>query len=607
MKKTMDQGTGSREQDKPVLAAEMEHVLVGLLDVAPWNARKTFDPAALKELTESVRQHGIQVPLLARPSTDGARLEIVAGHRRFKVAEALALKTVPCIVREMTDDEARERGLVDNLQREDVPALEEADAYAELQQRLGTATAIAQRVGKDVAYVTRRLQLCELADFPRKALAERLITVDHALLLARLGVDEQDANLKWALNPNSGIKEPVEETIKQRIQERDSKSRWHGPWEPQSVLLLKHHIEEHVGRKLSRAPWSLDDAKLINDVPACNLCPSNTKHNDNLFGDMNIAAATCEDGGCFEMKRLAFVSIKLSEATAKQDAGRGPAVRLSWKATTVKPRFSEAKAGSVMTDEAGVNLMQVFKVGQWAEAKPKSCEHVRLGVTIDWSDANDRGYMGGGVTLRKPGQTLTVCIAPGCKVHKKEWEKPKSENRSAPYDAKAEEEKREKTRLATLAETKLRVRLASAAVEKITKLPEQLLRRFLIDQLPSDDALDCFEAICPGLEKTVRTAALDSVAFAKAVALLSLEGRYLVVREYWEAKQFRQEFISSLKLLGYDASKAWDKSAAPKAEKPVKAAAVAKPKKPILNAAAKKRIAEAQKKRWATAKKGGRI
>lgn len=579
------------------------------IQTAPWNARKTFDQTANKELEASIEQHGIQVPLIVRPlARDGFKFEIVAGHRRFNAAAALDLASVPCIVRELTDDQAREIGLVDNLQREDVPALEEADAYAELQQRLGTAAAIAQRVGKDVSYVARRLQLVSLAEHPRTALAERLITVDHALLLARLGEEEQNTNLKWALNPNSGIKEPVETTIKQRIQERDSKTRWSGPWEPESVLSLKHHIEEHVGRKLSRAPWDLD-AKIASlpDVPACNSCPSNTKHNDTLFGDLNIAAATCEDGGCFERKRQAFVSMRLSDATVKQEAGLGLAVRLSWKETTVKPRISEAKAGSVVVDESGINLLQTFKRGQWIEAKPKSCANVRLGVTVDWSDANNRGYMGGGDKLRKPGQVLSVCIAAKCKAHRKEWEKPKSENTNGGYDSKAEAEKQEKRRQAAIAEAKIRMIVAGKAIDAITGIPAEALRDLVVHEIPNwGDEEKSSNALLPGLKKIAQTAKVDSVDFAKAVAIVSLSN--LVPNEYQGAEYGRKEFLASVKRLGYDGSNAWKELARPAAEpKREPTPAPAKAKKTILSAAARKRIADAQKKRWAkAAKKGGR-
>lgn len=633
-----------------VAAEPAQSILLSNLRIAPWNARKTFDPAKIEELANTIASQGLLIPLLVRPfkkkfyakaglgdvnqvwylacrnvvgnenlvttfngktaaeneaeaekaaaEENGAGdFEIVAGHRRLRAVEKLNWKAVSCVVREMTDDEAMEIGLVDNVQREDVPALEEADAYAELKKRLGTPAAIAQRVGKEASYVARRLQLVSLEDFPRKALAERLITVDHALLLARLGADEQDVNLKWALCPSAGVKENVENTIATRIKDRDGKDRWSGPWEPESVASLKHHIEQHVGRKLSRAPWSLDDTTLVKDVPACSACPSNTKHNDTLFGDMNIAAATCEDGVCFLLKRTAFVQIKLSAATVKQEAGRGPAVRLSWKETTVKPRFSEAKAAVVPVDESGVNLVQVFKRGQWIEAKPKSCNFVRLGITVDWSDDANRGYMGSGEKLRKPGQELTVCIAPGCKAHKKEWEKPKSANTNAPYDAKAEEAKRENMRLAALAETKLRVRIAGEALAAVKALHLGMLRELLLYHLPNGRRYETLKAILPGVETILRAEKIDSAQFARAVALLTIEP-HVNAWGHAPATDDRKEFIADMKRLGYDASKAWDKPTEPK---PTKAAKPAK--KSVLSAAAKKRIAEAQKKRWADMKK----
>src|SRR5581483_6715326 len=114
--------------------------------------------------------------------------------------------------------------------------------------------AIAARVGKDVAYVTRRLQLVSLAEQPRRALAERLITIDHALLLARLGVDEQDKALLYALKYGDG-KKPVDQVIDRILAERKEDKEFVRYWQPNSPIDLKEHIEESVGRKHSRAPW----------------------------------------------------------------------------------------------------------------------------------------------------------------------------------------------------------------------------------------------------------------------------------------------------------------------------------------------------------------
>jgi ParB/RepB/Spo0J family partition protein len=255
-----------------LVADQIERVAITNLRIASWNARKTFDPAGLEELELSIKAHGIQVPLIARPV--GAVLEIVAGHRRFYAGLALwekgdeKFEHLPCIVRELNDDQAREIGLVDNLQREDVPPLEEADAYAELRTRLGSLEAIATRVNKQASYVARRLQLVTLGVHSRRAVDGKLISIDHALILARLGGTDQDEHLKWCLDTNAGIKTSVEDVIvacEKRVKEA-SGGKHFGYWEPQSVLDLKDHIESYAGRKLSRAPWKLDDAELVPEV-----------------------------------------------------------------------------------------------------------------------------------------------------------------------------------------------------------------------------------------------------------------------------------------------------------------------------------------------------
>jgi ParB/RepB/Spo0J family partition protein len=535
--------------------------------VAPWNARKTMEPVALAQLASSIVEHGVQVPLLVRYREDADVYEIVCGHRRFAAAGMAGRTVVPCIERALNDDQAREIGLVDNLQREDVPALEEADAYKELQQRLGTAAAIAARVGKDVSYVTRRLQLISLAEMPRKALAERLITVDHALLLARLGETEQDANLKWCLNPNSGIKEPVETTIAQRIQERDRKNRY-APWEAQSVLELKHHIEQNVGRKLSRAPWVLTDGGLLEDAPACSECPSNTKANDALFADLNIAAATCENGTCFEAKRTAFVQIRLSEATGKQDAGLGQPIRLSWKTTTVKPRAAKP---DLPYRHDGFNLAQVFRYGQWIDAKKGSCEHLRLGVTVDWDEPS--GWGDEKKSLRKPGQILTVCIAEKCKVHRKGYAEKKEtspglRNENA-AEARADREKREAE---VKEENALRMDVIRKAVDRVQKIPAEILRRLLVETCRATWDI---EQSFPGIEKALKAKAVDSAEFARAAVCLVFgnDESEFFVDEYNRRDNIaagRKELIAVLKLLGYDASKAWEKPAKKGAKKAAK-------------------------------------
>lgn len=464
-------------------ADELKHIAWDEIQTAPWNARKTFDKAASEELVRSIEQHGIQVPLIVRPlRRDGFFYEIVAGHRRFNAAAALDMPTVPCVVRELGDREAQEIGLVDNLQREELPALEEADGFRALREQLGTDAAVAFAVGKEISYVTKRLQLCVLGASCRAALAERLITVDHALLLARLGAEEQDANLKWALDPAAGVKKPLDEVMEAAKKSRERKDAWRY-WEPQSVLELKRHIEQNVGRRLSLAPWDLDDEHMSESAPACSKCPSNTRANDSLFGDLNLAEATCENGVCFEEKRATFVHIRLAAANEKQlaaaraadstERGAGVALRLSWKPTASEPR---------KTKEGGIKVDQIFRQGQWIQAKPKSCAHVRLGVTVDWSEDGHHGFEPA-LKGRKPGEILHVCIEPGCKMHPKRYAKQPGakgdghgSNAGESYEERQKREQEEAQKFAA-AEEPVRRALYDAIVAKLT--PAGMLRAVL--------------------------------------------------------------------------------------------------------------------------------
>lgn len=546
------------------------------LQPSPFNPRKTPDPAGLAELAESIRQHDVQVPLLVRPihldSYDGDTWEIVAGGRRA-AASALAGKLLaPCIVREMTDDEAREIALIDNLQREDMPALEEADAYEALRQQLGDAERIAARVGKPIEYIAKRLKLIALGELQRQALATRLITIDHALLLTRLGPIEQDANLKWCLDVNAGIKTTLAEVIADVTKRRDGKAdgRW-GYWECRSVLDLKHHIEQHTGRALSKAPWSLDDAELVPSAGACNGCSSNTAHNTALFADLSIEKATCEDGKCFEEKRERFVQIKLDQA--KVDDGSLTkwifAVKLSYKISEAKPPMA--------SDGSGPNIARVLRYGQWLDVKAGSCPHVRKGVTVDWEEGRF-GDSGKG----KPGVTKLVCIAEGCKVHPKAYEKKAGGASTGGRDEAAENAAREKSRQAAIAENKLRVAFVGKALEGITAIPAAALRIIAHGALPGwEEARRALNSLLPGIVKIIQTYKADSPDFAKAIALASLEQGQLQCDDDGyrdDSKEDRAELIKAVRGWGYAGPDPWSEAkAAPKKAVPVKAA----PKKSV--------------------------
>lgn len=520
---------------------------IGLNDLLPSPSNPRRCVGDVLELAESIRQSGIQVPLTVRPAkSDG--YEIVAGHRRYFAAEQLGLPSVPCIVRELTDDEAREIALVDNLQREDLDALDEAEAYSGLIGSLGTVSAVAARTGKPIEHVTRVLKLRTLAPHTRSALGHRLIAVDHALLLCKLAEAEQERGLRWVLQPSATRKEKTEDIIARCVKDQAEGKRWSGSyWQPQSVVSLKAFIEREIKLELKRAPWDLADAELLPSAGACADCAKNTAANAALFGDLAIAEAVCTDAACFNAKREAFVQVQLA---AVANAGKG-AVRISWKQTNSKPRAA---------DEAGTPkfLTQLFKAGQWVEAKNGSCEHVRTGVTVDFEES----VYGSVDAKKKPGMKLLVCVHPECKAHPKAWAicaaRPSVVHN--PAALKAEREKRAE---AIKAENAIRAQLVKQAIQKVKKLDGELLRRVVLLAAPEWMGPD-EKAMFPGLLIGLKTLKVDSPGFARAVAslLFVADGGDFLLGEWDTPEQGRAEFIGTLKLLGVaDAEKAWAKPA----------------------------------------------
>ncbi len=167
--------------------AKVREISVEQLVLSPEETRKTIDQAALAELASSIRLNGVIEALLVRLGGDETHFEIVAGQRRWLASKIAGKKTCPCIVREMSDDEARELRVVSNLQREDLPAMEEAVAFRELLRVPGsTIESVAAKLGKAASYIGRRLKLLDAIEPVREALKAAAIDVGHALELARL-------------------------------------------------------------------------------------------------------------------------------------------------------------------------------------------------------------------------------------------------------------------------------------------------------------------------------------------------------------------------------------------------------------------------------------
>jgi ParB family transcriptional regulator, chromosome partitioning protein len=166
---------------------------IKLLEPNPKQPRANFDEVALEELTASIREKGVLQPLLVRPR--GKRYEIVAGERRWRAAGRAGLEQVPVVIRELTDRETLEIALIENLQREDLSALEEAKAYNQLLELGTTQDEVAKAVGKARSTITNALRLLQLTKDAQLALEDGSISPGHArAILAQPAVDRD-----WAL------------------------------------------------------------------------------------------------------------------------------------------------------------------------------------------------------------------------------------------------------------------------------------------------------------------------------------------------------------------------------------------------------------------------
>jgi len=160
----------------------VREVPVNKVAASPWQPRSNFGAEALSELVDSIRVHGVLQPLLVREV--GTKFELIAGERRLRAAQAARLKKIPIIVVEASDEKALEMALIENLQREDLNAIEEAEGYALLQKKFNlTQEKVAEQVGKARASVANSLRLLELPDDIRKHVAGDLLSVGHAKVL----------------------------------------------------------------------------------------------------------------------------------------------------------------------------------------------------------------------------------------------------------------------------------------------------------------------------------------------------------------------------------------------------------------------------------------
>ena len=161
----------------------------------PYQPRKYFDETKIHELALSIKEHGVFQPIIVKKDIKG--YIIIAGERRFRAAQKAGLHTIPAIVREFNDHLMMEYALIENLQREDLTAIEEADAYKLLMQKLNlTQEKLAERIGKSRAYIANMMRLLQLPRCVQDAIENNIISVGHGKVLA--GLKDEEMIIKFA-------------------------------------------------------------------------------------------------------------------------------------------------------------------------------------------------------------------------------------------------------------------------------------------------------------------------------------------------------------------------------------------------------------------------
>lgn len=186
---------------------EIKMVKLSELRSNPYQPRKVFDEEALEELASSIKEHGVFQPIIVKKAIKG--YEIIAGERRAKASEKAGLTEIPAIIRDFNDTQMMEIALLENLQRENLTAIEEATAYKKLQETLSlTQEELAKRLGKSRSHITNMLGLLNLPDSIQEDINNKKISMGHARVLSKLdNKDQQKALEEKIINEGISVRE----------------------------------------------------------------------------------------------------------------------------------------------------------------------------------------------------------------------------------------------------------------------------------------------------------------------------------------------------------------------------------------------------------------
>jgi ParB/RepB/Spo0J family partition protein len=295
----------STQDAAPMAAATMRMLAVSAIEESLTNPRTQFDQVKLAELAASIAASGVHQPILVRP-LPGTRLadtfgfrrageplpthELVAGARRLRACRMAKVAEIPVMIRDLTDDQVLEIQIVENLQRDDLSELEEAEGYERLMQHSGlSAEAVGAKIGKSKSYVYARLKLTALCTEARAALREGKLDASKALLIARI----------------------PDHTLQVKALKIICNQDYYG--QAMSHRQAAEYVQHEFMLRLDAARFKIADATLVPDAGSCRECTKRTGYEPELFADVK-SADTCTDPVCFHRKEDAHVARMREEA-----------------------------------------------------------------------------------------------------------------------------------------------------------------------------------------------------------------------------------------------------------------------------------------------------
>jgi len=261
------------------------------------NPRKNFRADKLTELAESIKASGVHQPILVRPlpgsrtldTERGVTHELIAGERRYRASLQAGLTSIPALVRDLSDDQVLEVQIVENLQRDDLTELEEAQGYDALMRHSNlTSNEVAAKIGKSRSYVYARIKLLDLSSECQQAMQQGDIDASRALLIARI----PDTALQ-----TKALNEAMRKDFRGEVC---------------SVRALQSWLQANVMLALDKASFVITDSRLVVAAGPCTTCPKRTGASPDLFAD--VGADICTDPACYHGKEDAHRASVLASA-----------------------------------------------------------------------------------------------------------------------------------------------------------------------------------------------------------------------------------------------------------------------------------------------------